>query len=59
LLQGGGNQVRSIRLDAEASQLDDRRVKALMAQATKNAGATLKKGESTVIIKSITKPPRP
>jgi hypothetical protein len=30
-----------------------------MAQATKNAGATLKKGESTVIIKSITKPPRP
>lgn len=58
LLQGSGNQVRSIRLDAEASQLRAPRVKQLMAQATKHAGTTLKKGEGRVILKSIGKPVR-
>ena len=53
LLEGSGNQVRSIRLDAHASQQNDLRVKALMAQATKNAGTTLKTGEGLVILKSI------
>jgi hypothetical protein len=53
LLQGSGNQVRSIRLDAEASQLNDPRVKGLMAAATKNAGTTMKKGEGGVILKSV------
>jgi len=62
LLEGSGNQVRSIRLDAEASQLNDPRVKALLAEATKNAGTTLKNGEGRVILKSIqrvTRPTRP
>ena len=51
-LEGSGNQVRSIRLDQEASILDDPYIRGLMAQALKIAGADLKKGAGEVVLKS-------
>jgi hypothetical protein len=54
LLVGSGNQVRSVRLDAEATQLNDRRVKTLMAQAARIEGASMKKGDGRVVIRTVT-----
>ena len=51
-LEGAGNQVRSIRLDARASILDDPYIRRLMAQAVKVAGADLKTGSGRVVLKS-------
>ena len=51
-LEGGGNQVRSIRLDERAAVLDDRYIRELIAQALKVAGANLRKGSGQIIFKS-------
>lgn len=51
-LEGSGNQVRSIRLDAAAAILDDPYIGGLMAQAVKEAGVNLKKGSGQVVLKS-------
>lgn len=51
-LEGTGNQVRSLRLDAGAALLDDPYIKQLMAQAIKVAGADLKSGPGHIILKS-------
>lgn len=47
-LEGSGNQVRSIRLDAGAKVLDDPYIRRLMTQALKEAGANLKTGRARV-----------
>ena len=51
-LEGTGNQVRSIRLDAGAKILDDVYIRGLMTQAVKVAGADLKRGRGEVVLKS-------
>jgi hypothetical protein len=51
-LEGGGNQVRSIRLDPRAEILDDPYIRGLMRQALNNAGADLKKGSGAIVFKS-------
>jgi hypothetical protein len=51
-LEGDGNQVRSIRLDADAAILDDPYIRGLMRQAEKEAGADLKNGGGQVVLKS-------
>ena len=51
-LEGTGNQVRSLRLDAGAAMLDDPYIKQLMAQAVKIAEADLKSGPGQIILKS-------
>jgi hypothetical protein len=51
-LEGGGNVVRSIRVDARAAILDDPYIRKLMAQALKVAGADLKTGRGQVVLKS-------
>lgn len=51
-LEGSGNQVRSIRLDAAAAILDDRYILGLIAQAAKMAGVDLRAGKSEVVLKS-------
>ena len=51
-LEGTGNQVRSLRLEGNAEILDDAYIIGLMVQAVKVAGADLKKGRSTVVLKS-------
>lgn len=51
-LEGTGNQVRSIRLDADAAVLDDPYVRRLMTQALKAAGANLKTGSGQLVVKS-------
>lgn len=51
-LEGTGKQVRSIRMDEEASLLDDPYITSLMAQALKVAGVNLKTGSGRVVIKS-------
>ena len=51
-LEGSGNQVRSIRLDAAAAILDDRYILGLIAQAVKMAGVDLRAGKSEVVLKS-------
>ena len=51
-LEGTGNQVRSIRLDARAAILDDPYIRKLMAQAVKEAGVNLKAGRGDVVLKS-------
>jgi hypothetical protein len=51
-LDGTGNQVRSIRVDANAAILDDPYIRGLMVQALKVAGADLKKGSGQVVLKS-------
>lgn len=49
---GTGNQVRSIRLDAQAAILDNPDIRGLMAQALRLSGANLKNGPSLVVLKS-------
>jgi hypothetical protein len=51
-LEGGGNQVRSIRVDERAAIFDDPYILELMAQALKVADADLKSGNGGVVIKS-------
>lgn len=51
-LEGTGNQVRSIRMDENASILDDPYMRRLMTQALKVAGADLKKGRGSVVLKT-------
>jgi hypothetical protein len=51
-LEGGGSQVRSIRLDERAVILDDPYIRGLMSQALKIAGANLKAGSGHVVMKS-------
>jgi hypothetical protein len=51
-LEGSGNQVRSIRLDAGAAVLDDPYIRGLMAQAVKVAGVNLKSGRGQIVLKS-------
>jgi hypothetical protein len=52
LLEGAGNQVRSIRVDQGAAILDDPYVRGLMAQALRIAGADLTIGRGEVVLKS-------
>lgn len=53
-LRGSGNQVRSIRLDDRAAMLDDADVRALMTQALKLAGTTMKGGpRGRVVVRSV------
>ena len=51
-LEGTGSQVRSIRLDAHATVLDDPYIHGLIAQALTVAGANLKTGRGQVVLKS-------
>jgi hypothetical protein len=51
-LEGGGTQVRSLRLDARATIFQDPYVRGLMAQALKLAGTDLKTGKGEVVLKS-------
>jgi hypothetical protein len=57
-LEGGGNQMRSIRLDALAAILDEAYIRQLMKQALKVAGADLKKGRGEVVLKATLTPRR-
>jgi hypothetical protein len=52
LLEGTGNQVRSIRVDQGAAILDDPYVRGLMVQAIRIAGADLERGRGQVVVKS-------
>lgn len=51
-LEGGGSQVRSLRVDERAAILDDEYIRALMAQAVTIAGADLRKGSGEIVLKS-------
>jgi hypothetical protein len=51
-LEGAGNLVRSIRVDADAAILDDPYIRGLMAQALGVARADLVKGVGQVVLKS-------
>jgi hypothetical protein len=51
-LEGSGNKVRSIRVDADAAILDDPYIRKLMAQAVKEARADLVKGTGRILLKS-------
>ena len=51
-LEGTGNQVRSIRLDAGAAALDERYIKGLMAEALSIAGTNLKTGRGQVVLRT-------
>lgn len=51
-LEGTGSQVRSIRLDARATILDDPYIRGLIAQALKVADANLKAGRGQVVLKT-------
>src|SRR5262245_47805731 len=51
-LEGTGNQVRSIRVNGDATVLDDPYVSGLMVQALKIARADLTAGNGQVILKS-------
>jgi len=51
-LEGTGNQVRSLRLDAGAALLDDPYITQLMVQAVKVAEADLRSGPGQIILKS-------
>ncbi len=55
-LEGTGNRVRSIRLDAHAAILDDPYIRKLITQALKACGADLKAGDGEVVLKSILHP---
>jgi hypothetical protein len=50
-LEGAGNQVRSIRLDAGARALDTPYIRRLMTQALKEAGVDLKAGRSRIVFR--------
>ena len=52
-LEGGGSQVRSIRLDDRAAILDDPYIRGLIAQALTVAGANLKTGRSRIVLKTV------
>jgi hypothetical protein len=52
-LEGSGNQVRSLRLDAGATVLDEPYVRGLMAQALKVAGVNLRKGKGQVELRQV------
>jgi hypothetical protein len=51
-LEGDGNQVRSIRLDDQASILDEPYIRGLMTQAIRVAGANLRAGAGEIVLKS-------
>ena len=51
-LEGTGNQVRSIRVDRDATILDDPYIAGLMTQALKLARADLKTGSRQIVLKS-------
>ena len=52
-LEGGGSQVRSIRLDDRAAILDDPYIRGLIAQALTVAGANLKTGRGRIVLKTV------
>ncbi len=52
-LEGGGSQVRSIRLDDRAAILDDPYIRGLIAQALTVAGADLKTGRGRIVLKTV------
>jgi len=52
LLEGSGNRVRSIRLDADAAILDEPYTRKLMRQALRVADADLVSGTGQMIVKS-------
>lgn len=58
-LEGTGNMVRSIRVDERAAIFDDPYIRGLMAQALKVAGANLKSGKGSIVLKSVIKAARP
>ena len=51
-LEGSGNQVRSIKLDAAAAILDDPYILGLIAQSLKDSGLDLKSGRAKIELKS-------
>lgn len=51
-LEGTGNQVRSLKLDAAAAVLDDPYILALIALSLKESGVDLKTGRSRIELKS-------
>ena len=51
-LEGTGNRVRSIRVDGEATILDDPYIRRLMAQALRVARADLTRGTGEIILKT-------
>jgi hypothetical protein len=52
VLEGAGNRVRSIRVEAGASAFDDPYIRGLIAQALKIAGADLAGGTARIVLKS-------
>ena len=52
-LEGGGSQVRSIRLDDRAAILDDPYIRGLIAQALTVAGKNLKTGRGRIVLKTV------
>jgi hypothetical protein len=59
LLQGGGNQVRHIRLDPDASVLDRPAIRALIAQAVKASDVPLDKTRRRrLLIRAVSATPR-
>ena len=57
-LEGGGNQMRSIRVDDGAAVLDDPYIRKLMIDALKVAGADLKRGNGSIVLRSTLAQPR-
>jgi hypothetical protein len=57
-LEGTGNQVRSIRVNGDATVFDDPYIRGLMAQALKFARTDLTAGAGLVIVKSMLRAPR-
>ena len=51
-LEGSGNQMRTIRVDAHAAILDDAYIRGLMKQALKVAGADLTTGRGEIVLRS-------
>jgi len=51
-LEGSGSQVRSLRVDGNASTLDEPYVRGLMTQAVRVAGVNLTTGTGEVVFKS-------
>lgn len=51
-LEGTGNQVRSVLIDADANVFDDPYIRSLIAQAVTNSGRDLRTGSSRVVFKS-------
>ena len=57
-LEGSGNQMRSIRVDEGAAVLDDPYIRKLMIDALKVAGADLKRGNGSIVLRSTLAQPR-